>query len=147
MIPWLRRPAVPDGVRAYAVAPLSGRLAALDDAIARIAADCAGRPVAERRIVLLGGLVDGPDAAMVVLRAMRLAADPGIAVLRGPAEEALLARADPDQFPATMLHWLSRRPAQGWIGDYRFGDGRITAGRRVIAGGIVGLEGRRRWTL
>lgn len=68
--------AVPAGERVYAVGDIHGRLDLLDDLLARIDADDAGRPAAATQLVFLGDLVDrGPDTAGVVERLMTLAAD------------------------------------------------------------------------
>ena len=144
----MRRPAVPAGVRVYVVAPLGGRLERLEVALAAIEADRADAP-ASVRTVLLGGLVDGPDAPALVLRAMKLAADEDVAVLVGPAEQALGAEAQhwPGGVPASVEHWLARLPREGAIGDYGFANGRLMARGRVVAGEVLVLEGDRRRAL
>ncbi|MEJ8630532.1 metallophosphoesterase family protein [Sphingomonas sp. I4] len=86
------------GRRVYAVGDIHGRLDLLDDILARIDADHAARPPAERHLVFLGDLVDrGPDSAGVVERVRLLAAaDPHVHCLMGNHEEIFLRAIDGD---------------------------------------------------
>jgi serine/threonine protein phosphatase 1 len=60
---------LPDGVRAYAVGDIHGRLDLLDRLLDDIAADDERRPAAATQLVFLGDLIDrGPDSAGVVER-------------------------------------------------------------------------------
>ena len=84
--------ALPDGMRAYAVGDIHGRLDLLDDLLGRIDADDASRGPAETTIIFLGDLVDrGPDSAGVVER-LRSLAESGrrVRFLTGNHEEILL---------------------------------------------------------
>jgi serine/threonine protein phosphatase 1 len=90
--------ALPDGTRVYAVGDIHGRLDLLDDLIARIDTDDAGRARAETTIIFLGDLVDrGPDSAGVVEQ-LRLLAESGrrVRFLAGNHEEILLQSLDGD---------------------------------------------------
>lgn len=86
-------PSIPAGQRAYAIGDIHGRLDLLDDLIARIRADDAGRGPAETTIIVLGDLVDrGPQSAQVVARLREVAAGGGtIRFLLGNHEEIFLA--------------------------------------------------------
>src|SRR6185295_14296099 len=61
---------VPDGVRAYAIGDIHGRLDLLDQLLARIAEDDRGRGAgAATQHIFLGDLIDrGPDSSGVVER-------------------------------------------------------------------------------
>lgn len=87
---------VPDGVRAYAIGDVHGRLDLLDELLARIAADAGDTPY---QLILLGDLVDrGPDSAGVVDRVRELVDGPiPTRVLIGNHEEILLATLDGDK--------------------------------------------------
>ena len=90
--------ALPDGMRAYAVGDIHGRLDLLDDLLGRIDADDGRRARAETTIIFLGDLVDrGPDSAGVVER-LRLLSEPGrrVRFLAGNHEEILLQSLDGD---------------------------------------------------
>jgi serine/threonine protein phosphatase 1 len=80
------------GARAYAVGDIHGRLDLLDELLAMIEADNAGRPEAKTYIVFLGDLIDrGPDSAGVVERLRHY--DPAFArpiFLAGNHEEVFL---------------------------------------------------------
>lgn len=68
-------PTVPAGERVYAVGDIHGRRDLLDDLLARIDADDAGRAPARTTLVFLGDLVDrGPDSRGVVERLIEVAA-------------------------------------------------------------------------
>ena len=85
-------PAVPPGVRAYAIGDVHGRLDLLDELLAAIDLDNDKRGTAQTHLVMLGDLIDrGPDSRGVVERLRRLDL-PGIALvlLCGNHEEALL---------------------------------------------------------
>jgi len=59
----------PDGYRAYAVGDIHGRLDLLDELLAKIEADAAGRRAAQNVVVFLGDLIDrGPQSAQVIER-------------------------------------------------------------------------------
>ncbi|EKV29545.1 Metallophosphoesterase [Caenispirillum salinarum AK4] len=63
------KPAVPEGLRVYAVGDVHGRVDLLDDLHARIRADLARRPADRVQLVYLGDYVDrGPDSPAVIDR-------------------------------------------------------------------------------
>jgi serine/threonine protein phosphatase 1 len=66
-------PAIPDGIRVYAIGDIHGRADLLDAMLGQIAADDAARPPARRVTLFLGDLVDrGPDSAGVIERLIAL---------------------------------------------------------------------------
>ncbi|MBA3512353.1 metallophosphoesterase [Sphingomonas sp.] len=86
------QPSVPSGYRVYAIGDIHGRLDLLDDTLARIEADNAGRAPARNMIVFLGDLIDrGPSSAQVIERA-RTYRPPGVrkVFISGNHEEVLL---------------------------------------------------------
>ena len=85
---------VPEGERVYAVGDVHGCADQFGALLAAIDADDAARGPADTMLVLLGDLIDrGPDSRGVVERAMRLAAFPRFALLKGNHEEMLLRAA------------------------------------------------------
>jgi serine/threonine protein phosphatase 1 len=86
------QPAVPDGLRVYAVGDVHGRLDLLDAMLARIAADRQAAPVERTVLIFLGDLVDrGPESAAVVERLRTLENSLGeLHLLMGNHEEAFL---------------------------------------------------------
>ena len=85
---------VPEGERVYAVGDVHGCADQFGALLAAIDADDAARGPADTMLVLLGDLIDrGPDSRGVVERAMRLAASPRFALLKGNHEEMLLRAA------------------------------------------------------
>lgn len=87
-------PAVPPGVRVYAIGDVHGRRDLLDALLTAIDADDAARRPADTAVVLLGDLVDrGPDSAGVLASVRRLAAArAGTRLILGNHEE-VFARA------------------------------------------------------
>ena len=83
---------LPDGVRAYAVGDVHGRLDLLDALLATVGADDAARRPAETVLIFLGDLVDrGPDSAQVIERLQALAASGRrVRFIAGNHEELLL---------------------------------------------------------
>lgn len=79
-------------MRVYAVGDIHGRLDLLDDLLARIDTDDAGRAAADTVIIFLGDLIDrGPDSAQVIDRLMKLADTPRkVRFLQGNHEEVFL---------------------------------------------------------
>ncbi|SFP50629.1 metallophosphoesterase family protein [Sphingomonas rubra] len=85
---------VPDGERVYAVGDVHGCADQFEQLLAMIDADDAARGPADTTLVLLGDLVDrGPDTRGVLEHAMRRAAHPRFALLKGNHEEMLLRAA------------------------------------------------------
>lgn len=84
---------IPAGQRVYAVGDIHGRLDLLEELLALIAKDDAGRPPAETRLIFLGDLIDrGPESAGVVERLRGLALQrPSLGLLLGNHEEVFLA--------------------------------------------------------
>lgn len=98
-----RRPAIPEGIRVYAIGDVHGRLDLLREVEALIAEDCAS--AGRRRIVqvMLGDYVDrGPQSRGVIDHL--LARDHGreLVALRGNHESYMLDRPD---MPANFAHW------------------------------------------
>ncbi|WP_375398830.1 metallophosphoesterase family protein [uncultured Sphingomonas sp.] len=88
-------PAIPAGERIYAIGDIHGRLDLLDDVLARIDADDAGRRPARTSLIFLGDIVDrGADSAGVIDRLMGLAKEkPTTRFLLGNHEEVFLLAA------------------------------------------------------
>lgn len=109
-------PSIPDGRRVYAIGDVHGRLDLLDYLVDRIDADDATRPAADTQIVLLGDLIDrGPDSAGVVMRAMALADEGRLTVLKGNHEAAMLAALDGDRkMTATWLTHGGKAALMSW---------------------------------
>jgi serine/threonine protein phosphatase 1 len=84
--------------RVYAIGDVHGRLDLLDQLLAMIARDDAGRPRKPSSLILLGDLIDrGPDSRAVVEQVMALSAsDGGLACLKGNHEEAFIMAARGD---------------------------------------------------
>ncbi len=85
-------PSVPRGYRVYAVGDIHGRLDLLEDLLARIEADEAGRPDATTLILFLGDLIDRGPASNQVVERVRTLERSGTRVvhLSGNHEEVLL---------------------------------------------------------
>ena len=85
-------PRVPDGVRAYAVGDVHGRLDLLDELLDMIRAEIVASPNARNHIVMLGDLIDrGPESRGVIERLRDFAAlDVELHILSGNHEEVLL---------------------------------------------------------
>ena len=83
----------PEGMRIYAIGDVHGMDRLLAEAHAKVAADLAGRPTADHRIVHVGDYVDrGPDSAAVIERLARLQErDPHIVCLLGNHDAMMLA--------------------------------------------------------
>ena len=94
-----RTASVPPGKRFYAIGDIHGRLDLLDQLLALIDADDAGRSDAECQLIFLGDLIDrGPDSAGVVERARAIhAAAPSTQLLMGNHEEVFLKALDGDE--------------------------------------------------
>ncbi|MGF1549997.1 MAG: metallophosphoesterase [Sphingomonadaceae bacterium] len=87
------RPRGKAGARAYAIGDIHGRLDLLDDLLARIEADIAGRERRRNFIVFLGDFVDrGPDSAGVVERLRSFDPDYATPVLLAGNHEEILLR-------------------------------------------------------
>ena len=85
-------PAVPPGLRVYAIGDIHGRIDLLDQLLLQIEEDNAQRPAAKVRLIFLGDLVDrGPDSRAVVDRVMKLYREnQNVSVLAGNHEEVML---------------------------------------------------------
>lgn len=90
---FLGKATTPEGLRLYAIGDIHGCDDLLADIHRRIAADLAGQPVADHRIIHIGDYVDrGPDSAGVIARLVRHRAEnPRMLFLRGNHDERLLA--------------------------------------------------------
>jgi len=97
-------PAVPDGVRHYAIGDIHGRLDLYEALIAMIEAEIAAAPSLDHRIILLGDLVDrGPNSAGVVERTRAWQHSRNVRVLAGNHEEMFLAAFEK---PEALRHFL-----------------------------------------
>jgi serine/threonine protein phosphatase 1 len=97
----------PDGMRAYAIGDVHGRLDLLIELLDKIEADHRARPPAKAYLVLLGDLVDrGPDSRGVIEHLLRQ--PPAFAktvFLKGNHEEFFLGALDGDL--AMLQNWLA----------------------------------------
>jgi serine/threonine protein phosphatase 1 len=84
-------PAIPAGLRLYAVGDIHGRADLLQTLIAKVAADAAGHPGTGKRLIYLGDYVDRGPASKTVIDLVLDAAPPGIEVvaLKGNHEEMM----------------------------------------------------------
>ncbi|MFW2851995.1 metallophosphoesterase [Sphingomonas sp. TX0543] len=98
-------PALPDGVRVYAIGDIHGRSDCLDELLDAIDRDSDGIG-AQVRLIFLGDLIDrGPDSRGVVERALQLAAsDRHCDFIKGNHEELLLHAAAGDRHALTVFH-------------------------------------------
>jgi len=88
------RPAVPEGVRIYAIGDIHGRADLLDRAFARIDEDLERRPVAQAIQVFLGDYVDrGPESAGVLERL----------IVRGQTHETLCLKGNHELYLLEFL--------------------------------------------
>lgn len=85
-------PRVPNGVRAFAVGDVHGRLDLLDELLDMIRAEIVARPKARNHLVMLGDLIDrGPQSRGVIDRLRGFAdRDVELHILSGNHEEVLL---------------------------------------------------------
>jgi serine/threonine protein phosphatase 1 len=89
------RPAVPDGLRVYAIGDVHGRLDLFEMMLARIYEETRTLAPAQVIIIQLGDLIDrGPDSAGVVARAMIRPEFAELLVLAGNHEAAMLEGLD-----------------------------------------------------
>jgi serine/threonine protein phosphatase 1 len=97
------RPAVPDGLRIYAVGDIHGRADLLDQILLRINDDLEARPVAGAIHVFLGDYIDrGPDSSGVLERLIRRAETHQTLCLKGNHEVYLLEFLEN---PAILKDW------------------------------------------
>ncbi len=118
----------PEGTRLYAIGDVHGCDAMLAEMHGRIAADLAGRPVADHRIVHIGDYVDrGPDCAGVIERlAGMMAADRRVICLKGN-HDAMFADFLDDPVGAGPI-WL------GNGGEATLESYHVTPGHRLFGG-------------
>lgn len=82
-----RRPSLPAGLRIYAVGDIHGRLDLLDELLARIKSDIAGRPTARPVFVFLGDYIDrGPSSRETIDRLVEHGSANETVFLRGNHE-------------------------------------------------------------
>lgn len=121
------RPAVPAGLRVYAIGDVHGRSDLLDVLLERIRRDDAARPAAETHLVFLGDLIDrGPDSRGVVERVMALRERAErVHVLKGNHEEVFLQTLDGDAGAMRLFARIGGREtlASYGIGDEEFDNG------------------------
>lgn len=87
--------AVPPGVRVYAIGDIHGRLDLLEDLLARLNDDHAGRSPLSVQLIFLGDLINrGPDSAAVIQKVADLMeATSNVRLLMGNHEEVLVQAA------------------------------------------------------
>ena len=94
------------GARAYAVGDVHGCLGLLDDLLARIERDNAGRPPRKTYVVFLGDLIDrGPDSAGVVERLRTWRPSFATPIFLGGNHEEILVRILSGE-PEILTDWL-----------------------------------------
>jgi serine/threonine protein phosphatase 1 len=112
--PW--KPALPAGMRAYAVGDIHGRLDLLETLLDMIRADDAARDMADTQLILLGDLIDrGPESAGVVAFGMRPLDFATITALQGN-HEAMMLEGLAGNWDA-LLSWLrfgGRETLESW---------------------------------
>ncbi|MFD2428241.1 metallophosphoesterase [Sphingobium scionense] len=88
-----------DDRRIYAIGDIHGRLDLLDQLLGMLVADNALRPTKQRRLILLGDLIDrGPHSAQVIERVRALHGSGGnIGLVKGNHEEIFVMAARGDQ--------------------------------------------------
>jgi serine/threonine protein phosphatase 1 len=96
----------PKGQRIYAIGDVHGRLDLLEDLLARIDSDDAGRKDCETHLIFLGDLIDrGSQSQSVVERVMALCASSArVRCLGGNHEDLLLRCYDGDKEAASVFH-------------------------------------------
>ncbi len=99
-------PAVPDGMRVYAIGDIHGRLDLFEVLARAIESDDAALPAAQTVIILLGDLVDrGPDSAGVLAKARSWQRERKVRILSGNHEEMFLKSFDnPDMLRHFLRH-------------------------------------------
>jgi len=100
-------PALPPGVRAYAIGDIHGRLDLLDELLRRVEADNAARDSVPVRLIFLGDLIDrGGESAQVVERLRTFAPDwAQLVFIAGNHEESFLNVLN--GMPGVTRSWLS----------------------------------------
>lgn len=104
---WARRrpvPAIPEGMRIYAIGDIHGSIGPLETLLDRIAEDCADFPSGCVRLVFLGDYIDrGPASRQVIERLMAMAGE-GVVMLCGNHEEMLVGLHRGDRRYASPFH-------------------------------------------
>lgn len=102
--------AVPDGQRVYAIGDVHGRADLLEQLLALIEDDDAGRPTAETQLILLGDLVDrGPESRRVLDVVDELSRRRSVRVLRGNHDDVFLRAVKGDSRATRHLHKMGGR--------------------------------------
>lgn len=97
------RPALPDGLRVYAIGDVHGRLDLFDEVLDKIDRNEMDKPIARSLTVVLGDMIDrGPKSREVVQRILGLSARRWILAMRGNHEQCLL---DFLQDPEVLTSW------------------------------------------
>ncbi|WP_439533861.1 metallophosphoesterase [Polymorphobacter sp.] len=122
-------PAVPDGVRVYAIGDIHGRLDLLDELLALVAADCA-EATTRNEVIFLGDYIDrGPQSAAVLERLVSPLPDHASwRFLAGNHEDAMASILAGDF--GVMAEWIE-------FGGYETLESYGLSRREVAAGGIV----------
>lgn len=99
-----RVPALPDGIRVYAIGDVHGRLDLLDQLLRQISADIQQRPVERALHVFLGDYIDrGPSSRQTIDRLIELGQASEAIFLKGNHEQiAIRCLVDPDLFEQWM---------------------------------------------
>jgi serine/threonine protein phosphatase 1 len=150
-------PAVPPGLRVYAVGDIHGRLDLLDDLLTRIAVDDDARERCETHVVFLGDLIDrGAESAGVVqrLRDLKLGSD-RVHLIMGNHEEMMLAALEEPRGRSSAMRLffqnggretlLSYGVAEADCQNTTFDELRTIARERVPAEHLDMLRGMKPW--
>jgi serine/threonine protein phosphatase 1 len=101
----IRQPAVPDGMRLYAIGDIHGRVDLLGDLLGRIDRDSGARGPATVRMILIGDLIDRGPGSATLLRDLSTRMPPGLICLRGNHEAAMVDAWKGDR--AALRLWLA----------------------------------------
>jgi serine/threonine protein phosphatase 1 len=97
------RPALPDGLRVYAIGDVHGRLDLFDDVLDKIDRNELDNPIARTLTIVLGDMIDrGPKSQGVVQRILTLSARRWMLAMRGNHEQCLL---DFLENPEVLTSW------------------------------------------
>lgn len=126
-LPAPQKPAVPEGLRVYAIGDVHGRADLLGQLLTAIEQDDSSRPPATRVTVFLGDLIDrGPGSRAVVETVRRLSEDrQHVHLMRGNHEEMLLQTLEGD---AAVARQFMRNGGRETLMSYGFSGEELDAG-------------------
>lgn len=131
MIPTVqgRRPALPAGLRIYAVGDIHGHLDLLDELLSRVNADIALRPVARPVFVFLGDYIDrGPCSRETIDRLIKLGGTSECVFLKGNHEQiAIKCLSDPNLFD----RWMRLGGVETLV-SYGIAPGNLANGKQIV---------------